>query len=129
MENVLSTHKTIDVLLGILVMGTVGTLIGYLMGGAYFPVALGLGILLGAGVGVFGGRRFFASILVGAILGALLAWFLGGKDAVTVGSASGAAMGGFLGIWISMIMDLIAQRKDQLVPSPAGTEPPTTNSP
>jgi len=66
---------------------------------------------LGAGVGFFGGRRFFASIFVGTILGGLLAWGLGGVDAVTVGASSGAAMGGFLGVWISMLLDLLQQRK------------------
>ena len=55
-------------------MGTVGTLIGVLMGGGFLPVAVGLGILLGAGVGMFGGRRFFLSIFIGAILGGLLGW-------------------------------------------------------
>ena len=94
-------------------MGTVGTLIGVLMGGGYLPVAVGLGCLLGAGVGMFGGRRFFLSIMIGAILGGLLAWVLGGPNTITVGSASGAAMGGFLGVWISMILDLVAQRRQE----------------
>ena len=98
-------------------MGTVGTLIGVLMGGGFLPVAVGLGILLGAGVGMFGGRRFSLSILIGAILGGILAWVLGGTDAVTVGSASGAAMGGFLGVWISMILDLVAQRRQEAAAS------------
>ena len=62
---------------------------------------------------MFGGRRFFLSILIGAILGGLLAWILGGPDTITVGSASGAAMGGFLGVWISMILDLVAERRHE----------------
>ena len=107
----MSKDKIIDVLIGTLVMGTVGTLIGVLMGGGYLPVALTIGILLGAGVGMFGGRRFFLSIFVGSILGGLLAWVLGGVDAVTVGSASGAAVGGFLGVQVSMILDSLAERK------------------
>ena len=98
-------------------MGTVGTLIGVMMGGGFFLVAVGFGILLGAGVGMFGGRRFFLSIFIGAILGGVLGWSLGGIDAMTVGSASGAAMGGFLGVWISMIIDLVIQRRSQ-VPDP-----------
>ena len=102
-------------------MGTVGTLIGVLMGGGYLPVAVGLGCLLGAGVGMFGGRRFFLSIMIGAILGGLLAWILGGPDTITVGSASGAAMGGFLGVWISMILDLVAQRRQE-AHSPANVD-------
>lgn len=113
----MNSSRIIDVTVGALVMGTVGTLIGVMMGGGFLPVAVGLGILLGAGVGMFGGRRFFLSIFIGAILGGLLGWSLGGIDAVTVGSASGAAMGGFLGVWISMIIDLVTQRRSQ-VPDP-----------
>ncbi len=108
-------------------MGTVGTLIGFLMGGGFFPVAVCLGILLGAGVGMFGGRRFFLSIFIGAILGGLLGWSLGGIDAVTVGAASGAAMGGFLGVWISMIIDLVIQRHSQVPETNVHLEQPSQN--
>ena len=107
-------------------MGTVGTLIGVLMGGGFLPVAVGLGCLLGAGVGMFGGRRFFLSILIGAALGGILAWILGGPDTITVGSASGAAMGGFLGVWISMILDLVTQRRQEAhSPTDVGLEQTT----
>ncbi|MCA9471423.1 MAG: hypothetical protein MRJ96_01510 [Nitrospirales bacterium] len=109
----MSQAKIIDVVIGIVVMGTVGSLIGVLMGGGYLPVAVIIGILLGGGVGMFGGRRFFLSIFIGSILGGLLAWILGGVDAVTVGAASGAAMGGFLGVQASMILDSMAERKRQ----------------
>lgn len=102
-------------------MGTVGTLIGGFMGGGYLPVAIGLGVVLGAGVGVFGGRRFFASILIGTVMGGLLGWGLGGVQAMTVGAASGAAMGGFLGVWLSMIFDLLAQRRDRVPVSPSSS--------
>ncbi len=110
-------------------MGTVGLLIGILMGGGFLPVAVVLGILLGAGVGMFGGRRFFLSILIGSVLGGLLAWVLGGVDAVTVGSASGAAMGGFLGVQVSMILDSLAERKRKMTVSPpvAAAEEATKN--
>ena len=124
----MSNDKIIDVLIGTLVMGTVGTLIGVLMGGGYLPVALTIGIFLGAGVGMFGGRRFFLSIFVGSLLGGILAWFLGGVDAVTVGSASGAAVGGFLGVQVSMILDSLAERKRRLAStSPLAAEEPTKN--
>ncbi|WP_447970846.1 hypothetical protein [Nitrospira sp. M1] len=121
----MSQSKIIDVLIGTLVMGTVGTLIGLLMGGGYLPVAVVIGITLGAGVGMFGGRRFFLSIFVGSILGGLLAWVLGGIDAVTVGSASGAAMGGFLGVQVSMILDSLAERKRRLASSSVSADEPT----
>ena len=58
---------------------------------------------------------------MGTILGGLLAWGLGGVDVVTVGASSGAAMGGFLGVWISMLLDLLQQRKES-VPTPSVEE-------
>jgi hypothetical protein len=106
--------KIFDVLLGILGLGTVGLLIGIFMGEGWLPVALAAGALLGAGVGLVGGRGFFLSIFIGTILGGLLALGLSGTEAVTVGAASGAAMGGFLGIWISMLIETWQQRKQNL---------------
>ncbi len=114
--------KIIDVVLGASVLGTVGALIGISMGMGFLPAAVVAGILLGAGVGFFGGRRFFLSIFIGTILGGALAWGLGGVDTITVGASSGAAMGGFLGVWISMLLDLVQQRKQTIQPSPP--EPP-----
>ena len=125
----MNSARILDVTLGALVMGTVGTLIGVLMGGGFLPVAIGLGVLLGAGVGMFGGRRFFLSIFIGAILGGLLGWSLGGMDAVTVGSASGAAMGGFLGVWISMVIDVVTQRRSQIPETNVNLEQPTQSEP
>ena len=55
---------------------------------------------------------------MGTILGGLLAWRLGGVDAITVGASSGAAMGGFLGVWVSMLLDLLQQRKQPSPDSP-----------
>ncbi|MCA9457108.1 MAG: hypothetical protein KC587_10620 [Nitrospira sp.] len=106
--------KIFDVLLGILGLGTVGLLIGVFMGGGWLPVALAVGALLGAGVGLVGGRGFFLSIFIGTILGGLLALGLSGTEAVTVGAASGAAMGGFLGTWISMLIETWQQRNQNL---------------
>jgi len=117
--------KIVDVVIGALVMGTVGILIGLTIGERYFPFAVGIGVALGAGVGILGGRRFFISIFVGTLLGGLLAWFLAGWEAVTLGAASGAAMGGFLGVWVSMILDVVLLRKAE---SPA-VAPPAPSSP
>ncbi len=114
----MSGTKIFDVIFGAVVLGAVGVLTGLSMGGGFLPAALLLGMILGAGVGFFGGRRFFLSIFVGSILGGLLAWNLGGVDAVSVGASSGAAMGGFLGIWISMLLDLLTQRKESLPTAP-----------
>ena len=108
----MSASKIFDVVFGAVVLGTVGVLTGLSMGVGFLPAALLIGMCLGAGVGFFGGRRFFLSIFVGTIAGGLLAWSLGGVDTITVGASSGAAMGGFLGVWISMLLDLFQQRKE-----------------
>jgi len=106
-----SSRKILDMLLGALVMGTVGTLLGLLMGGGALPVAIGLGLVMGTVVGLFGGRRFLISILIGTILGGGLAWLLAGAEKISVGAGAGAAMGGFLGVQYSMLMDVWAERK------------------
>jgi hypothetical protein len=97
-------------------MGTVGVLIGLLMGGVFFYVATGLGVVLGIGIGLIGGRRFFIGILVGAVLGGALAWLLAGSHNITIGAGAGAAMGGFLGTWISMLIDVFFRKPVKVVP-------------
>ena len=114
----MSGSKIFDVLLGAVVLGTVGVLIGLSMGMVFLPAGIVIGICLGAGVGYFGGRQFFLSIFVGTIVGGLLAWGLGGVDAVTIGASSGAAMGGFMGVWVSMLLDHLRQRKQSASDSP-----------
>ena len=118
----MSASKIFDVAFGAAVLGTVGVLTGLSMGVGFLPAALLIGLCLGAGVGFFGGRRFFFSIFVGTIGGGLLAWGLGGVETITVGASSGAAMGGFLGVWISMLLDLFQQRKES-VQTPTVEEP------
>ncbi len=103
--------KIFDVTLGVAVMGTVGTLIGQTMGGGLMPLALTIGVVLGGVIGFLGGRRFLVSILVGTVLGGLLAWLMAGIDRIWVGAGAGAAMGGFLGVQISMLLDVRAARK------------------
>lgn len=92
-------------------MGTVGMLIGQTMGGGLMPLALSIGVLLGGVIGFLGGRRFLISIMVGTVLGGLLAWLMAGVDRIWVGAGAGAAMGGFLGVQISMLLDVRAARK------------------
>lgn len=118
----MSASKIFDVMFGAVVLGTVGVLIGLSMGVGFLPAAILIGMCLGAGVGFFGGRQFFLSIFVGTILGGLLAWGLGGVDVITIGASSGAAMGGFMGVWISMLFDLLQQRKHPVSTLPV--EPP-----
>ncbi|HEX4968393.1 MAG TPA: hypothetical protein VFV44_07730 [Nitrospiraceae bacterium] len=103
--------KAMDILFGMVVMGTVGTLIGMIAGGGIMPLASGAGLVLGGFIGLMGGRRFLASILVGTLLGGALAWFIGGPERISVGAGTGAAMGGFLGVQISMLLDMRAAKK------------------
>lgn len=106
-----SFRKVFDIGFGIAVMGTVGILIGMIAGDSSLPLTAGLGSLLGAVVGFLGGRRFLASILIGTVLGGALAWLVAGFEKISVGAGAGAAMGGFLGVQISMLLDMRAARK------------------
>ena len=110
-------QKMFDIAFGLTVMGTVGTLIGFIMGDGLMPVAIGLGLVLGGVIGFLGGRRFLISILVGTLLGGALAWLVAGEERVWVGAGAGAAMGGFLGVQISMLLDMREARKAS--PEPA----------
>ena len=103
--------KIMDIRFGVAVMGTVGTLIGVILGGGIMPLAIGAGLVLGGVIGFMGGRRFLASILVGTLLGGALAWLIAGTESVSVGAGAGAAMGGFLGVQISMLLDMRAAKK------------------
>lgn len=112
-----STMKVVDIVLGVTVMGTVGTLIGLIMGGGLMPLAIGIGLAMGAVVGYLGGRRFLMSILFGTLLGGVLAWLVAGPERISVGAGAGAAMGGFLGVQISMLLDMRSARKAAEAPS------------
>ena len=107
----MAKSKVFDIALGIVVMGTVGTLIGMTMGGGLMPVAIAIGIVLGAVIGFLGGRRFLVSILVGTVLGGVLAWMMAGVERIWVGAGAGAAMGGFLGGRILMFLDVRDAKK------------------
>ena len=104
-------HKWFDIVFGLAVMGTVGSLIGLIMGGGLMPVAIILGLAMGGVIGYLGGRRFLVSILIGTFLGGALAWLVAGAERISVGAGAGAAMGGFLGVQISMLLDVRAARK------------------
>lgn len=106
-----SLHKWLDIAFGLAVMGTVGTLIGLIMGGGLMPVAIAVGLAMGGVIGYLGGRRFLISILIGSVLGGALAWLVAGVERISVGAGAGAAMGGFLGVQISMLLDVRAARK------------------
>lgn len=106
-----SSRAIVDMVFGALVMGTVGTLIGMILGGQAHWIGAGVGLTMGTVVGLFGGRRFLVSILIGTVLGGALAWALVGAEKITVGAGAGAAMGGFLGVQASMLLDMRAERK------------------
>jgi hypothetical protein len=106
-------HKWLDIVFGLAVMGTVGSLIGLIMGGGLMPLAIAVGLVMGGVIGYLGGRRFLVSILVGSLLGGALAWAVAGPERISVGAGAGAAMGGFLGVQISMLLDVRAARKAQ----------------
>ena len=110
-------QKIFDIVFGLVVMGTVGTLIGFIMGGGLMPVAIGLGLVLGGVIGFLGGRRFLISILVGTLLGGALAWLVACEERIWVGAGAGAAMGGFLGVQISMLLDMREARRASPEPS------------
>ena len=118
----MAIRKIVDMVLGVAVMGTVGTLIGLIMGGGTMPLAIGLGSVMGAVVGFLGGRRFLISILIGTVLGGALAWLVAGEERISVGAGAGAAMGGFLGVQISMLLDMRAARKADAESTEASAE-------
>ncbi len=43
-----------------------------------------------------------------------LAWLVAGTERISVGAGAGAAMGGFLGVQISMLLDMRAAKKSLL---------------
>ena len=92
-EQAAPIKKVMDILFGVAVMGTVGTLIGMIMGGGIMPLASGAGLVLGGVIGFMGGRRFLTSILVGAWLGGVLAWLIPDQRGLSVVFGAGAAMG------------------------------------
>lgn len=103
---------TLDMLLGAAVFGTVGAAIGYYWGGgASIALATAVGITLGSLIGLLGGRRFFISIVCGALLGGGLAGLVAGMESVPLGAASGGAIGGFLGVQMGMLVELWKQSR------------------
>jgi hypothetical protein len=102
---------------GAVVFGIVGAAIGYYINTrASIPVAGIIGMVLGLCIGILGGRRFFISIVCGAVLGAALFGLVSGRDVVALGAGVGGAMGGFLGVQIGMLLDLWRQRKESIMP-------------
>jgi hypothetical protein len=98
---------------GAVVFGIVGTAIGYYINtAASMPAAGIIGTVFGLFIGILGGRRFFISIVCGAVVGAALFGLVSGGDAAALGAGVGGAMGGFLGVQMGMLLDLWRQRKN-----------------
>lgn len=96
---------TIDLAMGVMIMGSTGFVIGLNLGGPYLiAIATFLGILLGGFISMLNARRFFISVLIGTATGGILALVLGGPDAFTIGAGSGGAIGGFIGVNIELFM-------------------------
>lgn len=114
---------TLDMLLGSVVFGVVGAAIGYYWGTrASLVVATVVGLVFGFLIGLLGGRRFFVSIVCGALLGAGLAWLVSGTSAMPLGAASGGAIGGFLGVQMGMLLELWHQRKKVSAEAPPASD-------
>lgn len=89
---------------GMVVTGAVGGLIGWFIGGAIWILGMAIvGALLGMIVWRLGGRRFFLCVVIGASVGAALAMFISGTESLILGGATGGAMGGFVGVNLSML--------------------------
>lgn len=115
---------TLDMLFGATVFGIVGAAIGYYLGTvASIAIATAVGLTFGFLIGLLGGRRFFLSIVCGALLGAGIAWLVSGVSAVPLGAASGGAIGGFLGVQLGVLLELWHQHRE----SPAATLPASDN--
>jgi len=114
---------TLDMLLGAAVFGVVGAAIGYYWGtGVGLAVTTAVGLVFGFLIGLLGGRRFFVSIVCGALLGAGLAWLVSGPSAIPLGASSGGAMGGFLGVQMGMLLELWRQRKEAPASTPSASD-------
>jgi hypothetical protein len=91
------TNK-VDIVLGVVLMGTTGTLIGFFWNSyILMGIASVLGAIIGGFVGWLGGRRFMTIILAGAIFGFFIGRQTGNKDVIIMAAGSGAAIAGFVG--------------------------------
>ena len=87
-----------NIISGIVLMGTTGSLIGYFLHSPLLMILAGtMGVIIGWLVGWVGGRRFMLIILIGASAGAFLGYRSGDRDVMIMATGSGAAIAGFLG--------------------------------
>ena len=92
-------NKVLSALPGMAITGFVGFLIGAQFSAWYYPIVIALvGVLIGFAVSSFGGNWFFLFVVMGALLGGLLATYLNGTASTFLGAEIGGAIGGFLGV-------------------------------
>ena len=83
--------------------GITGGMIGSFMNQWLYIIGMAcFGALLGLVIWRLGGQHFFLFVLVGGILGALLATHLNGRTVSLLGAATGGAMGGFLAVNLTL---------------------------
>jgi hypothetical protein len=88
---------------GIAITGFVGGLIGSFLGGwTHVVISTGVGSVIGYSVWSFGGRLFFLFIIIGALLSSALSFYLVGTSGILLGAACGGAIGGFLGVNVTL---------------------------
>ena len=117
---------TFDMVFGAVVFGIVGAAIGYYINATTsIPVAAFIGMVFGLFIGILGGRRFFISIVCGAVIGGALFGLVSGRDVIALGAGVGGAMGGFLGVQMGVLVDLWRQRKASTMPE----QPPRDTNP
>ncbi len=96
------------------IFAVTGALIGFYLDHAG---VLWIGTLLGAALGAFigrlGARRFFYSVLGGALVGGILGWLAGGVEVIPVTAGSGSAIGGFIGINIELFVRYYQEGKNR----------------
>lgn len=94
-----------DIVFGVLLMGTTGFLIGFVVhSGLLMGLAGLLGCLIGGLVGWIGGRRFLLIICCGALTGAYIGYRTGDHDILIIAAGSGAAISGFIGAQVELFL-------------------------
>lgn len=89
---------------GMAVTGVTGGMIGSFIGGIFWIVlAAAVGATIGMVVWRLGGQRFFLFVVIGALLGGILALMLNGTESGLIGAAAGGAMGGFIAVNMTML--------------------------
>ena len=94
-----------EVVLGGLLMGVTGILIGVVISSLLTMFIAGtLGLLIGTLVGWIGGRFYLFIVCFGSLVGAYFGYQTGDRDILIIASGTGAAIAGFLGAQASLFI-------------------------